>query len=406
MTEQIIEFYTKKAYKQTTEFNAIDIKAPKNTSFLLVWDIGKRCNYDCTYCGPTRHDLRSPHIEWDVLVSTVEYVFEYFELMMMHKVPAERNVTIVFTGGEPTVNPRFLDFCKYIRDEHRARYKDKYNLSISLTSNGTFSRKTADKLLEHIDRMVISYHTEADPRLKSRVVDTIKYLKEKKCTFSVNVMMHAKEEYFQECISLMDELKSLNINYTPRIIGDRTVEKTKDDFSTHVYTDEQEKWIKDFWDQKNAEVKLKEIEHNKDTCASQATDSARKLGRMCCGGKTMTTFKDGQEQPAKFLESTFFHDWYCAVNWYFMCIDQQWDKVYHHQTCQARFDQTKGEIGTVTEFQKIIDKLRSDLENNTMPIIKCPNPICNCGICTPKSVDKDQFLTIMSTHVDNTEIFN
>jgi hypothetical protein len=220
-------------------------------------------------------------------------------------------------------------------------------------------------------------------------------------------MMHADPVYFQECIDLMEDLKSCGINYTPRIIGDKETVKDKFDYGTHTYSVEQEQWLKDFWAEKNAKVKQEEVIQNKDTCSTQAGDeSARKLGRMCCGGKTMCTYKDGVEQPVKFIESTRFKDWYCGVNWYFMAIDQQLDIVYHHQTCQAKFDGTRGPIGTISECDKIINELRTNLENKTMPIIKCPNRICNCGLCTPKSANKDQFFNIMSTHVDESIFSN
>jgi len=400
MTQQIINLVRNtNDYENTTTFDAIDIKPP-NTNFLLIWEIGKRCNYDCTYCGPTRHDLRAPHIDWQTLSKTSNFVFEYLELIMKNKNPAERGASCVFTGGEPTVNPKFIDLCKLIRETHEGNFKDLYKLTLSWTSNGTFSKKMADNLIQYTNRGVISYHTEADPRMKKKVVENIKYLHEKNFTISVNVMMHAAPEYFQECIDLMEEFKGLGINYTPRIIGDKETKKTKGDYGTHVYTKHQEDWLKNFWAEKNAKVNQEEVIKNKDTCSTQAGDeSARKLGRMCCGGKTMCTYKDGIEQPVKFIESTRFKDWHCGVNWYFMAIDQQLDLVYHHQTCQAKFDGTRGPIGTITDSEKIITELRTNLTNKTMPVIVCPNKICNCGVCTPKSSDKNQFFDIMSTHV-------
>ena len=31
----------------------------KNNPLIVTWDTGRRCNFDCAYCGDDRHDLVS-----------------------------------------------------------------------------------------------------------------------------------------------------------------------------------------------------------------------------------------------------------------------------------------------------------------------------------------------------------
>ena len=45
--------------------------------FQITWDLGRRCNYDCSYCPPHRHDNFSRHATFDELKSSVDFVLKY-----------------------------------------------------------------------------------------------------------------------------------------------------------------------------------------------------------------------------------------------------------------------------------------------------------------------------------------
>ena len=83
-----------------------------------------------------------------------------------------------------------------------------------------------------------------------------------------------------------------------------------------------------------------------------------------------------------------------------MHIEQQTDSVFHHQTCQAKFDQTRGPIGKLSEGRKILDELRENLKNGTMPTVICPKHTCGCGLCAPKSNDGNKYKEVLARHVD------
>ena len=36
-------------------------------SVKVEWNLGKRCNYDCSYCPPVIHDNTSPHTDIQIL---------------------------------------------------------------------------------------------------------------------------------------------------------------------------------------------------------------------------------------------------------------------------------------------------------------------------------------------------
>jgi hypothetical protein len=131
-----------------------------------------------------------------------------------------------------------------------------------------------------------------------------------------------------------------------------------------------------------------------------------KIGRPCCGSRTMCLSKEGDSRKSKFVDYREFQGWHCSVNWFFMHIEQQTDSVFHHQTCQAKFDQTRGPIGKLSEGRKILDELRENLKNNRMPTIICPKHTCGCGLCAPKSIDKSKYIAVMKRHVDMTVFAN
>jgi len=81
---------------------------------MVTWDIGRRCNFDCTYCESTRHDIVSPYTPFEELKNTFEFIKNWTTIYNTHrKDKIETNIN--FTGGEPTINPDFWKLIEYIR---------------------------------------------------------------------------------------------------------------------------------------------------------------------------------------------------------------------------------------------------------------------------------------------------
>ena len=366
---------------EVTELTAID---PVETPGMIVtWDMGRYCNYDCTYCPPHRHDQTSPHALLKELQKAALFAFDYLSLMM----PFRKGPTgFIFnlTGGEPTVHPQFVEFGFWLRKIHQEKYSPHGPLNITVTTNGAFGTRVRDSLLDNCDFATISYHCEASKQSKAKVRENIFYLQEKGLSLSVNVMFHQYPSYFEECATLCETLKSKEIKFIPRMIG----EHKDNNRYHHTYTREQLAWMNNYWF-------AKKKQKTKGTMA-------RDLGRPCCGGRELITYdaKDRTKNKTKFLRFARFKDWHCLVNWFFLHIDQQPGLIYTHQTCQARFDGTRGSLGTLKEGDKIIQELKVNLEKKEFPIITCPNDICGCGLCTPKSAKIEDFNKIIFRHLD------
>ena len=375
-------------------FDTVDLLTGK--VFQVTWDLGRRCNYDCSYCPAHRHDNFSPHASLDELKSAVDFLFEYIDTYMEKR--SYKHTSISFTGGEPTVNPNFIPFVKYLKEEYEAKYKDKWACGFALTSNGAMSAKMADAVMENLGHITVSYHAESDNKLKQQVRDRIKQFHDADYSISCNVMFHAA--YFDECKDLCDYLHDLGVKYVPRIIGEEP--DSKSNFA-HMYTDEQLDYMKNYWTYKNAELNETKEEAAVLSAAGEKTSEKKKLGmtigRPCCGSREMCLSLNGESRKSTFVDLREFKGWHCSVNYFFLHLEQQTDSVFHHQTCQARFDQTRGPIGKISEGAKILKDLKEKMNNNTLPTIICPKHTCGCGLCAPKSKYEENYNNVMAGHL-------
>lgn len=111
-------------------------------AFSVDWYIGKRCNFSCSYCVDYLHDYTSPHVPLENMKQLVDVIYE----------KEGSNVLWSLTGGEPTINPKFLDLCAYIRSRGR-RY-------ISVTTNGSRTLQYHKDMFDLVDGITQSFHFE------------------------------------------------------------------------------------------------------------------------------------------------------------------------------------------------------------------------------------------------------
>ena len=385
-------------------FDTVDLLT--GNVFQVTWDVGRRCNYDCSYCPAHRHDNFSKHATLDELKANTDFLYEYIDTYMQYR--DFRFASISFTGGEPTVNPNFIPFIQYLKKEYEEKYSNRWEANFALTSNGAMSKKMAQKVMENMRHITVSYHAESDEKLKQQVRDRILQFHNEgpdhDMTMSVNVMFHAA--YFDECKDLCEFLDEHGVKYVPRVIGEEP--DSRSDFA-HKYSQEQLDYMKNFWKIRNERLNTKKDNEQEASkilsAAGEKTTEKKKLGmtvgRPCCGSREMCLSKNGESRKATFVDLREFKGWHCSVNWFFLHLEQQTDSVYHHQTCQARFDGKRGPIGKISEGKKIINELKLNLHNRTMPTVICPKHTCGCGLCAPKSLYKDKYKEVLYNHVDS-----
>lgn len=132
---------------------------PHQNSVKVEWNLGKRCNYDCTYCPASIHDNSSAHTDVEILKAAVDKL-----------ITLDKPVRLSFTGGEPCVNPKFAELVRYCKHVGVGW--------ISVTTNGTMPYEFYAAL--PVDQIVFSIHLEYDWQRVFNTVESVVKLTNKK----------------------------------------------------------------------------------------------------------------------------------------------------------------------------------------------------------------------------------
>ena len=193
-------------------------------SVKVEWNIGKRCNLDCTYCPAEIHDNFSPHTNVKVMLDAVDALYEI-----------GKPVRVSLTGGEPCVHPNILEICEHIKQ--RLDW-------LNITTNGTLSTSFYDKL--PVDHYVFSLHVEDDKNWERCAENVLLWTQlndaNTQIPFQVNLMAHhAHMDRVKRCATIFD---SHNIPYVVRRIR-WTEAENRDWFDDLKYDSKDLKWLLD-----------------------------------------------------------------------------------------------------------------------------------------------------------------
>jgi len=191
---------------------------PHQSSIKIEWNIGKRCNYDCSYCPSSIHDNTSAHTDIEILKKTVD------KLMTLGK-----PIRLGFTGGEPCVHPKFKELIQYCNH---------VGISwISVTTNGTLPYEFYISL--PVDQLVFSIHLEYDWK---RVFNTIESVVDRGATKVIAQIM-AHHAHMPAVLQLRAKCLLVEIPSTVRRI--RWTEGDHDLFDDMRYHPDDLNWIKE-----------------------------------------------------------------------------------------------------------------------------------------------------------------
>lgn len=191
---------------------------PHQESIKVEWNLGKRCNYDCSYCPSIIHDNYSPHTDINILERTVDKLVEI-----------GKPLRISLTGGEPCVHPDIEDLFDYM--------KRKEISWINITTNGTRGYQWYLQNEMFFNHLVFSLHFEHE---WTRIFDTIlKFYDSTERDFFVNVMAHHdKMDHVRAVVKKFDEI---GIRYAVRRI--RWTEGDHNVFDDLRYNGKDLEWI-------------------------------------------------------------------------------------------------------------------------------------------------------------------
>lgn len=214
----------------------------KSEELHVEWFIGKRCNYDCSYCHDLNHDNFSPHVDIKHTINIIDKMIDKFG----------NRLSLNFTGGEPTVHPDFDKLCDFISNK---------NISVSMTTNGTRVAQYYIDIYKAFAHITFSQHFE---HAKNEVfLPKMKFINENrdKKSMQVQVMYHAQyEAVVREAI---DYYEKHSIPYTVRRI--RPTKNHKYPTQTALmYSEQQIETIREYQisnPRQNIEVKVDNIKH-------------------------------------------------------------------------------------------------------------------------------------------------
>lgn len=123
------------------EHVAVEMNFP--IPYQVLWDLGRRCNYDCSYCWTSVHNRTDDHKNIDLLISTADNIIDNWS--------KGESIRWNFGGGEPTLHPDFLEFLKHL---------NKKNQWTMVTTNGTRDYKYWMEAVKYLNSINFSAHFE------------------------------------------------------------------------------------------------------------------------------------------------------------------------------------------------------------------------------------------------------
>lgn len=108
---------------------------------MIDWYIGKRCNFSCSYCADFIHDNYSAHVPFSKMKVFVDKILQKYG----------KNIHWSLTGGEPTLNPEFIELLIYLQDKKH---------HISVCTNGSRDIDYLLNMFNYIDNLTVSLHFE------------------------------------------------------------------------------------------------------------------------------------------------------------------------------------------------------------------------------------------------------
>lgn len=356
--------------------------------FLLDWELTLKCNLDCEYCSTTGdipgHDNSTKHPPLDECLKTIDFMLAYANIYMSLRPRSLRQVILNVYGGESLHHPDIITVLQQVHERHK-QYSDKWNLTITTTTNAIVTDKKIAKIIPLIDEFTTSYHTQASPKQKQQFKKNLLTIKSSGKRLKCIVLMHPELELFKDAENMISWLEEHNIQYLSKPL-DRETYQTKFNYKTH-----QIKWFKNMYQDKLFNSETESFDLTQEDTAQGVDLSCR--GRICCGGRQL--HQNQNYKSREFFVENRFPDWYCSVNHFFLFIKQYTGNIFVNKDCRMNFQGSVGSIGNLKQADLLLAETQNYVDTGTMPIIQCKKSQCLCGLCAPKAQDLATYKSIM-----------
>lgn len=177
--------------------------------YQILWDLGRRCNYDCFYCWPSVHNNKEEWVDYDVVIKTID--------MMIDKWSNGNEIRWNFGGGEPTMHPQFLDILKYLKNR---------NQWILVTTNGSRSSsfwKEARQYINSINMSAHFYSMDMFPGNEERFIENCKIIMEHHnihdSDYWIEIKLMTPPGYLEKALTFKKKINDLDLLNRPGANG-------------------------------------------------------------------------------------------------------------------------------------------------------------------------------------------
>lgn len=165
----------------------------------ILWDLGRRCNYDCSYCWPSAHNRDAAHKPIELLQSTADRLITEWANGQM--------IRWNFGGGEPTLHPQFLDFLKYLKA--RGQW-------ILVTSNGSRPSQYWRQVVECLNCINLSVHFEFvnEAKLMDNIATICDYYDHHPDDHWLEIKLMAPPQFIEQALNLKHTILAADLLHT------------------------------------------------------------------------------------------------------------------------------------------------------------------------------------------------
>lgn len=176
----------------------------------VLWFLGKRCNFDCSYCSPHNHDAVSPFID---LVKCQNFVSRTHGWADQHN----KKIKWSFTGGEPFLDPGFLPLLATIKSCASTE-------QINVVTNGSLPVDTYLHSQDFLAGLTFSLHLERPQQEIQNTLEKIIDLHSRQKSF-VNVNLMFLPSTLDQVKQIRDQLGAAGVSSSVRRITPMHIEQ-------------------------------------------------------------------------------------------------------------------------------------------------------------------------------------
>jgi organic radical activating enzyme len=128
-------------YTETSIRNQVGVELNFPVDYQILWDLGRKCNYNCSYCWPSVHSNTEDFLSYKKIISAIDFFISEWS-----------NGKVIrwnFGGGEPTIHEKFLDIIKFLKNKKQW---------VLVTTNGSRSTTFWKEAVKYINSINMSAH--------------------------------------------------------------------------------------------------------------------------------------------------------------------------------------------------------------------------------------------------------